>query len=1183
MAFLRFLVSRWMLTLIGTAALAAMVWVFGPLVDALEPPVPRALVIALMALVWVALNLLLDLQRRKRDTVLTRGVAAGADAPGMAASAEEAAALRDKLTSALTLLKSARGKRGYLYEQPWYAIIGPPGAGKTTALLNAGLKFPLAEQMGQGAVAGVGGTRLCDWWFTEEAVLIDTAGRYTTQDSDAVVDKAGWSTFLDLLKRTRPNQPLNGVIVAIALSDIATAPPTERIAHARAIRRRIKELEERLNVRLPVYALFTKADLIAGFTEFFDDLDRDMRGQVWGATFPLDPKGTGGPVGPATKFAGEFKTLLKRLNSRLYARINAERSPDRRAMIASFPTQVASLEQPLGDFLREAFAGSVADPAPMLRGFFMASGTQEGSPIDRLTGTMARAFGVDQRRAPSLRPEQGRSYFLNQLLNGVIFGEAMLVSSRPGAARRRFIARASAFGVVLLLLVGAAGYLWKLRTDSEAQIAAVDAAEIAYENTAKGLPLDPVGDADLSAMVPLLNQARGLPFGHDHVADVDQSWLGLSQAQKFAGASETVYRHALERVMLPRLVLRVEQQMRGALSRPEFLYEATRVYLMLGGQGPLDRPLIKAWMGIDWQTAFPGEDEAPVRDALARHLDTLLEHQLPEVPMDGALIEAARATFGRVSFAQRVYGRIKPSRAATELPMWNPVTYLNAAGATVFVRASGKPMSAGIPGLYTVEGFHKVVLPSLKALAKEVASESWVLGKSAAIDPESPQARSLQHDVVLLYEQDFIAQWDGFLNDINFVQLRSIPEAAQDLYIIAGQVSPMRDMLREIARQLTLSVPPAGAPKVDAPPPSNETPEERANRERLQMLSGQAATPQAAAEIAPGKEIDDRYKAFRDFVGNGPGSPLDFVLRPVSDLQQQMAKLAAAAPGSPVPTGDDPTVPIKTEALRAPQPIQRWLLAIATSGTALRGNGAKAQITTAFNAAGGPAATCSAAVAGHYPFVPSAADAVSISDFGKLFAPGGMLDGFFNQQLRGFVNTNGATWQPQALNDIAAPVGPADVAQFQRASRIRDLYFSGGGASPQVRFDIKPESVDAGAKQATLEFDAVKVTSAPATVAAATATTVTWSGSTPMQNVHLSFDPPPAGAVTDYKEAGPWGLFKLFNRGSMRPNPGQPGHYTLTFQLGERQAVYDVAVGSSAARNPFDLTLLQEFKCPVVK
>ena len=117
----------------------------------------------------------------------------------------------------------ARGSRGYLYEQPWYAIIGPPGAGKSTALLNAGLHFPLAAEMGQGAVAGVGGTRLCDWWFTDDAVLIDTAGRYTTQDSDAEVDRAGWYAFLDLLRRTRKRQPLNGVLIAIARTTMSAA------------------------------------------------------------------------------------------------------------------------------------------------------------------------------------------------------------------------------------------------------------------------------------------------------------------------------------------------------------------------------------------------------------------------------------------------------------------------------------------------------------------------------------------------------------------------------------------------------------------------------------------------------------------------------------------------------------------------------------------------------------------------------------------------------------------------------------------------------------------------------------------------------------------------------------------------------------------------------------------------
>src|SRR3954452_11908787 len=262
-AVLAFLVARWFLTFVGTALFAVLLWFFGPFLAFLASWVVRLVLIAAMLAIWLGANLLLDWRRRRREAVLVEGVAAAAPNPTVTASAEEVAALRDKLTAALDLLKRARGTKGYLYEQPWYAIIGPPGAGKTTALLNSGLRFPLAAEMGQNAVAGVGGTRLCEWWFTEEAVLIDTAGRYTTQDSDEAVDRAGWDAFLGLLKRTRVRQPLNGIIVAIALTEIAGAAQGERLDHARAIRRRIKELEDRLSIRVRGYAAVTDADLLA--------------------------------------------------------------------------------------------------------------------------------------------------------------------------------------------------------------------------------------------------------------------------------------------------------------------------------------------------------------------------------------------------------------------------------------------------------------------------------------------------------------------------------------------------------------------------------------------------------------------------------------------------------------------------------------------------------------------------------------------------------------------------------------------------------------------------------------------------------------------------------------------------------------------------------------------------------
>jgi type VI secretion system protein ImpL len=1190
-AVVAFLLSRWTVTFVGTALLALLLWFFGPFLGFLESVLVRAAIIVAMFVLWAAINLLLSRRRRRREAELTEGVAASTD-PASTAAAEEVAALQDRLRTALALLRRARGSKGYLYEQPWYVIIGPPGAGKTTALLNAGLRFPLATELGQNAVTGIGGTRLCDWWFTDEAVLIDTAGRYTTQDSDTAVDRAGWEGFLDLLKRTRLRQPLNGVLVAIALTDIGWTSRDERLAHARAIRRRIRELQERLNIRLPIYAVFTKSDLISGFTEFFDDLDRDRRGQVWGATCALTEADTG-PVGA---FPGEFTALVQRLNERLIDRLQAERSPDRRVLIAGFPAQMASLEPALQEFLQEAFGGSRLDPAPMLRGFYFTSGTQQGTPLDRLTDVLARSFGIDQRQAASLRPEQGRSYFLARLIKDVVFGEAMLVSERPGMAKRRLLLRGGALAAVGLVTLIAIALLSHERNASRQEIDDMAAALAAYEKTASALPLDPVADADLPRMLPLLDQARALPHGYDESEPGISRWLqlGLSQDAKLAAGARTIYRHALERVLLPRLLWRLETQMGGKLNQPEFLYEATRVYLMLGSAGPLDRSLLRTWMKLDWQAEYSGPAMAPVREALARHLDALLKNPLPTIGLDDQLVAVARTTFSRVPLANRVYSRIGPSPAAQAVPVWRPADALGAAGVRVFVRASGKPLTDGIPGFYTVAGFYTVLLPALGNVTKEVASESWVLGTRAELAPDSTESRRVEHDVIALYDADYAAQWDRMLGELELVPLRNAQQAAQNLYVLGSPQSPIRDLLQSVSRQLNLTKPPemsaaekaaaAAAPKTAAPA--------EAQLKGLLFSSGTAA-----AADPPGKAIDDRYRALRTYVGNGPGAPLDQTLKAIDALRQQLSKMGLPpVPTSPAaaPTGDDPVSLLRAEAAAAPQPVARWLTAMADGATVLRTGSTVDEVKKAFSASGGPATLCRQAVTGRYPFTPGSANDIPLDDFTKLFAPGGLIDGFFNTQLRTYVDTSGTVWQPHPIDGVPAPVSAADLAQFQRAAVIRDMFFP-AGATPSLRFDLTPVSLDSATKDITLDLGGTTITYANGPPRA---TQVTWPGANGMGSVRLVFDPVPAvttasgGATATpasttptapstaggaLQASGPWALFRLFDQGRLA-HAGSVDHFTLTFHVGEHQAAFEVRAGSVV--NPFASSVLRDFRCP---
>jgi type VI secretion system protein ImpL len=281
---------------------------------------------------------------------------------------DEVENLRRSFEEALLLLKETRSKskrdRQYLYELPWYVIIGPPGSGKTTLLSNSGLRFPLSERLGKNDFRGVGGTRNCDWFFAEEAIFLDTAGRYATQDSHQPVDAAGWRGFLDLVKKYRPQRPINGVLVALSIADLLAQDEAARSHLAKAIRQRVLELYDVFSIQFPVYLLFTKCDLIAGFTDFFADLGQEERTQVWGETFPGgDPKQTKNHL---AHFDGHFGELLQRLQQQTLGRLQQERDLQRRALILNFPQQIALLKPAIMRFLLDTFDINRFEAAPWL-------------------------------------------------------------------------------------------------------------------------------------------------------------------------------------------------------------------------------------------------------------------------------------------------------------------------------------------------------------------------------------------------------------------------------------------------------------------------------------------------------------------------------------------------------------------------------------------------------------------------------------------------------------------------------------------------------------------------------------------------------------------------------------------------------------------------------------------------
>ena len=733
---------------------APAIWVGLPIlgIDELAMVEVRAGLIAAVLFVLSVVGLVRRRARRKAARSLESSL--------LDSAAGDGEVLAERMQDALARLKQSGGTTA-LYDLPWYVLIGPPGAGKTTALVHSGLEFPGSDPE---SVTGFGGTRNCDFWFARDAVLIDTAGRYTTHDSDAQADRASWSAFLNQLKGARPDQPINGVILALSCSDLITAGEHALKAHAETIRARLSEVHDALRVDVPVYVIFTKADMIAGFRQYFGAFDEARRRTVWGVTFQTRSRRE-----ETHQLASQhFKQLVVRLSDEVTDRMVEELDSATRISIFGFPQQMAMLEQTVTTFLTRVFEGQKQTHA-ILRGFYFTSGTQEGSPIDQVLGTIAAGRGAGGLQ-PAFMSGRGRSYFLHDLLKKVIFAERDWVGYDRRRMLRRSIVRGFAKLVIAVGCIGAMGAFGYSFWNNASLVRDADAQTRAYAAEADRLLNQRyVDNAATRPILPALAAVRVIPAGYGNPRPQEgMQQLGLSRREMLRGAAVEAYSDALERLLRPRMMLLAERRLANALrdgDGPE-AYRALKVYILLAKEqdGRDDDLAVQTYFAESWseEYATPGSD-ADYR-AVNSHLAAMLvldDRVSPPIKPNKALVDRAREELLGLPLADRVYSAIRSDSGV--LPPWRLVDGMGPFGAQLRTRDGRPPETLMVPGLYSYEGYWTTFQEALAAAPVQVSTDAWVLGPGSV-----PPGDLVGLDEALhaLYVEDFATQWDRTLDRV---------------------------------------------------------------------------------------------------------------------------------------------------------------------------------------------------------------------------------------------------------------------------------------------------------------------------------------------------------------------------------------------------------------------------------
>lgn len=1166
--FFQWLLSPQVLGTLALLALSALIWWLGPLISfGQSAPLAglwtRLIVLLLIWAIWIGRLAWVAWQRRKTNAALLAGLGGGPSA-----SDKEAQVLAQRFADAGRRLKATAGRswwggEQYLYELPWYMFVGAPGSGKTTALMNAGLQFLLGDggKGGQqGAVKGVGGTRNCDWWFTQDAVLIDTAGRYATQESDRDVDASAWDNFLSLLKKTRPRQPINGVLLTINVQDLLQQGPAERQEHAAKLRARLQELQTKLGVRAPVYVLVTKADLIGGFNESFEALSKDERGQVWGFTFD---HATTTADDPLRDFAALYQQLQKRLVEQLVDRLEGERDVLRRNAMFAFPQEFAALQTVLADFLALVVAGGgKLEAAPLLRGVYFTSGTQEGSPIDRVMGALSRSFGIDARAAAA--GARGKSFFLHRLLRDVVFAERGLGAVASSAVRRRRVMRGAAFAAIGLCSVALLGGWLVSRSRNLDYAAQVVERLPALKATLDALP--PANTADVTPLPDVLTQVRGVARSDSFdLADPPLlNGLGLYQGDKLDAAAQLAYARLLEKALMPRIAHRLEERLRAASKdNLENAYEALKTYLMLHLPEQFDAATLRAWIAVDWDQNY-ARMAPEQRQALDAHLDALLAlgPLRPAVARDETLVANVRDMLVALPLEYRVYSRIKRQYRAGEIAEFSVAAAGGPNAAQVFTRNSGEPLTKGVSGLYTKQGYEKLIKPAVTKNTLRLAQEEpWVLGIKS--DParlkDLAVGTQLTDKVRRLYFEDYIKTWDKFLADVRLVKLAGLERSIAVARILSAVDSPLAAYMRGVTAETRLVAPAGAANALDKL--AAQAKSEAAN------LAGAAPVDAGGAGGPLERMVDDHFANIHRQVTGQP-APIDDTLKMFNELYTQLSAVDAAQKSKSPPPPGGAAEKVKAAAGQQPEPIRAMLEQLADAG-ANQSRGAEIQ-----GLAGElkPIAEfCMRAINGRYPFASGARADVLPEDFGQLFGGGGLMDDFFQRRLLNLVDTSTPVWTYKPLADGSKPVAAAALAEFQRAARIREVFFRSGGKQPALKIELRVAELDPALKELVLDVDGQvqKLTAGGQSIS------VGWPSQRVAAQIKLSSGA--AGAAAPLLFEGPWALFRLFDRFGVEPS-AVPEKFSIPVVLDGRRARVDVIAAS--VFNPFQLKEVKQFRCP---
>lgn len=976
---------------------ATMIWLAGPSLswESFAPLVSaekRIYLIAFIFLAWLLKFLMIDLDApnpfQYKDPKVRKKILE----------------LQKRFQGANTFINTAtttkQGKTISLNKLPWYLLIGPSNAGKTTLLANSGVHYILQRHFPHNPIP----SEHLDWWVTREASIIDVPGRYLSGNraaknasQDTNIFPHAWQFFLRLIKKQRGKHGMNGIIIALPAPELIKQNDTKQYhALLKNIFQRIHDVQKNFPYQIPCQIVITKCDLLPGFSEFFAESNTEELSQAWGINLPelkKDEKLT-------NVFSTRFDALIKKINQQLLWRLHQERNPMLRPYIKDFPLQVERLKEFMQDFCNKI---SSTHLNISIQGVYLTSALQvrpanEGQVLDLTMNSTSRDLQIFKE--PN---NTSRAYFIKQFLIhglGYAHAEPAPMSKTMQWVRRSIYATSVS---VITLTIALFGFDFQKGLE-QTHLVKSNLAEY-QANIAK--VHNP--NEHLAETIRLLNILKP-----DSVVAADPKNKAFAVLTFYSRMSQQktreLYQHALHTVLLPEIKKYFEDYISTPVNQnAEDIYAVLKAYLMMGDATYFDSDYIITTMKKALPSTFTLEQKNYLNDHLIAAFNS------PEIPitLDTNKINNTR------SYLMSLPGTRLGFIILKHIDNNNKISNINFSSNSVFATSQTKKNQ--IPVMFTAQSYHSIISQESVLAAQEAIAGNWVLGhndNNGGLKNAAPLTDQLRN----MYIKHYIDAWENLLENIHLSNAQDLSQVDRMIVKLVNNDSPLIHLLRMLHENTYFDPISSSSPKL----------------QQLALLVDKSDSSQTLLS-----EILSSLKNLHDY------------LRPVIDSENQRQAAFNVVSSRMLSRGKlDAITQLRMVAEKSPKPIQNWLDKIADESWQFLIADAGHYLDTSWQTK--VINYYQSEIANRYPFDKSRDREVDIPKFIKFFGNPGIVLTYYNKYLQQFVDTSTYDWHWKKIENKVLPFSEETLRQIQQAMRIHHSFFPKNDNKLFVQFKIQP-------------------------------------------------------------------------------------------------------------------------------